>query len=314
MIRFIAGILIAAFALCAPQANARSAKQSFEHYQKIAQVGQIPGWPPLQPQVSGSCVPSTAATNFLARTSGLSTPETNATCFLINDLVTAGAITGNLTGARGCGTVLENLYFLATNNKTTAYLNLCGTSFGLTETATVTCTVDVGCAGDGVGAFLDTGWAASSNCANCSLSSIALGAYIQSTVAVSTTVAMGASGGAFTYFVPVQTGNLFWETNGNTFPSFANTNPQGAWAFSKTAANLSNAYLNAATTKASAVADTDAALPSSDMVLFAVGGGGNFSNYQISCAFVAAGVTSTMAFAINNACNHAMTVLGHNVY
>src|SRR6266567_9562171 len=82
------------------------------------------GWLPLVK--SSSCVPGTPATNFLARTSSLSQAETDATCFLINDLVTAGAITGTLSGARGCGTVLENFYFLATKNKTTAFLNICG--------------------------------------------------------------------------------------------------------------------------------------------------------------------------------------------
>jgi hypothetical protein len=69
------------------------------------------------------------------------------------------------------------------------------------------------------------------------------------------------------------------------------------------------------TTKASGVGDNDVALSTDSLFLLALGNdssGTNFSNYQLSCAWIAAGVTSTMAFAINNACNHAMTTLGSN--
>jgi hypothetical protein len=287
----------------------------------FAQVGQIPSWPPIQPASAAvSCTPGTAATNFLARTSGLSALETTATCTLINDLVTAGAITGNLTSTRGCGTVLENFYFLATKDKTTAYLNICGTSFGLTETATVTCTVDVGCAGDGVSGFLDTGWIPSVNCANCTQDNAAMGVYIQSTTAVSgkVPIGVGCCGGLFMYMVTVQSGSFQWEANGSTFPNFANTNPQGAWGWSRNGTpTTSSVYLNSATTKANNVSDPSIGLVTGSLYLLALDNAGvpaNFSNYVISCAWVSAGMTSTMVFAVNNACNHAMTILGHAVY
>src|SRR6266403_1562827 len=115
-----------------------------------------------------SCTPGAAATNYLARMSGLSANQTIAACTFVNDLVAAGAITGNLSGAAGCGSVLDLLYFFPLNNKTNAFINVCGTSFGLTETATVTCTADIGCAGDGVSGLLTPGtWDPSLNCVNC---------------------------------------------------------------------------------------------------------------------------------------------------
>jgi hypothetical protein len=49
----------------------------------------------------------TAATNFLARTSGLSGTETTAYTTMICGLVTDGIITGNLSGATSCGSILD---------------------------------------------------------------------------------------------------------------------------------------------------------------------------------------------------------------
>ena len=62
-----------------------------------------------KPTVSaGGC---TAATNFLARTSLAGGDVTNYTT-LICGLVTDGIITGDLSGARGCGTKLDLFYVL----------------------------------------------------------------------------------------------------------------------------------------------------------------------------------------------------------
>jgi hypothetical protein len=48
-------------------------------------------------------------------------------------------ITGNLSGAAGCGSYLNGLYILAQQNASDAVLNLCGTSFTVSpSTATFT--------------------------------------------------------------------------------------------------------------------------------------------------------------------------------
>lgn len=267
-----------------------------------------------------TCTPSTAATNFLARTSGLSANETTATCFLINDLVTAGLITGNLTGARGCGTIIEGGYFLATKDKTTAYLNICGTSFGAVETATVTCTVDTGCAGDGVAGFLDTQYTPISNCANCTVNKFSLMAYTQTNRAANTSIAIGAadSGTSFSLISAFRAGNtVAWDINDAAFPTGANASSKSSLVATRTASNATAVYLNGSTTAVGTSAGVSVALPSALLSVFAInqsGARGSFTSDQLSCVFWAADLTSTQAVALNNACNHAMTILGHNIY
>lgn len=81
----------------------------------------------------------TASTNFLARTSLTGSDVVNyqdLICGLVND----GVITGNLSGATGCGTYFDLLYIFATADSTTALLNLCGTSYSGTAVASPTFT------------------------------------------------------------------------------------------------------------------------------------------------------------------------------
>jgi hypothetical protein len=89
------------------------------------------GGPPLVP-----CTPSTQASTFLARTSGLNATETNAYCNLINGLV-----------ADGIWTSFDAIYVLATNTTTTAALNLVSTSFSLLTVGSPTFTADRGYTG-----------------------------------------------------------------------------------------------------------------------------------------------------------------------
>ena len=77
---------------------------------------------------TGGCA---QATNYLARTVGGNEGGNPAPITaLICGLVTDGVITGNLSGATGCGANLDVLYILAQQNSTDALLNLCGTSYG----------------------------------------------------------------------------------------------------------------------------------------------------------------------------------------
>jgi hypothetical protein len=132
---------------------------------------------PGTPATSGGAG-CTAATNFLARTSGLSGTETTAYTTMICGLVTDGVITGNLSGATGCGSVLDGLYIFATNTTTTANLNLCGTSYGLTQHGSVTFNADTGYTGDGTTGYFDTGFNPSTAGGNFSLNSASIGSYI----------------------------------------------------------------------------------------------------------------------------------------
>ena len=269
---------------------------------------------------TASCSPGTAATNFLARTSGLNGTETTAYCNMINGLVSDGIITGTLSGAAGCGSVLDGLYILATNNTTTAALNLCGTSFSLVSHGTPTFTADVGYTGDGSSAFLDTQWVPNTNGVNYTQNSASIGVYIQTNGSgTSNTDVMGAaaSGLTFTRFQPKNSSNLLFGVNvATSFATAANANVQGAWVLSRTASTTTTVYQNGATTftTAATASTTRTTFSLYLLALNTSGSATNFSPYQISSAFMGAGLTSTQAFAINNRINAFMLALGHNIY
>src|SRR5882672_3340849 len=106
-------------------------------------------------------------TAFLARTSGLSGTETAAYKVLINGLV-----------ADGVFSLLDALYILATNTTTTANLNLISTSFGLTQTGSVTFSADHGYNGDGSTGFLSTGFTPNVGGTQLTQNSASLGVYV----------------------------------------------------------------------------------------------------------------------------------------
>lgn len=95
-------------------------------------------------------VPSAEASAFLARTSGLDSTHRNAYIGLIDGLVNDGV-----------WSKFDALWVLATQDETTALLNLCSTSYGLSKTNSPTFTADQGFAGDGTN-YLNNGTAYSS--------------------------------------------------------------------------------------------------------------------------------------------------------
>lgn len=255
-------------------------------------------------------IPGVEATTFLARTSGLSTKERDAYVRLINGLV-----------ADGTWTIFDILYVLATNNTTTAALNLISTSFGLTTTGSLTFAADVGYTGDGSTGFLNTNWTPVTSAINFTQNSASIGAYIQSTIASSSSVIMGtAAPGSFAYLVPVQSGNLFAEMNGATFPAIvANSNPQGAWVVSRTTSTLTSVYKNGSVSAVGTNGDTSASFASDGaMLLFALnnsGTPGNFTNYQASIFFAGGALLAAQAVSVNNRFNDFMrAVSSNNVY
>jgi len=257
---------------------------------------------------SSDPIPGPAASTFLARTSGLSKRERNAYINLINGLVFDGT-----------WTLFDLLYILATNNTTTAALNLVSTSFSLVTNGSLTFNADVGYTGDGSTGYLDTQWAPSGNGVNFTLNSASIGAYIQSTTASVASVVMGSAiTGTFSYMSPVNTGNVFtFNVNDNTFANFSNTNPQGAFVNTRTAITTLNIYKNGSATAVGTSAGGSTSLPTDNMILFGLNNNsapGNFTNYQASAFFAGAGFTAAQAVTINNRINAYMTALGHNVY
>lgn len=285
-------------------------------------------WQPLFRR-SGDC---TQATNFLARTSGLSDTETTAYGVLICGLVTDGIITGTMNGANSgsgaCGSILDALYILATNNTTTAALNLCGTSYSLVTLNSPTFAADQGYTGvGGVGCntstcgMLNTQFTPNSaTTPNFSQNSSSFGSYNRtSSTTASTSVTIGSrSGTNANYFQSVSTtGSFNGEISGNTF-SFvgSNANRQGAYILTRTGAAALAFYKNGSTTLGS---DTSAstAVTASTFTILAYGPPSAATDGtldQISAAFIGAGLTSTQAFALNNRINAYMAALGVSIY
>jgi hypothetical protein len=270
-------------------------------------IGSFEGIDSNKASSGGGC---SQATTFLARTSGLSGTETTAYTNLICGLVTDGTYS-----------LLDALYIFASNTTTTANLNLISTSFGLTLTGALTFAADVGYTGDGSTGFLDTHLTPSTGGTNFVLNSASIGTYIQSTTANTASVIMGgATTGTFAYMSPVNTGNVFtWDMNDNSFPSFTNTNPQGAWINSRnSSSSTTSLYKNGSATPAGTSGSaTSTSLTADTILIFALrnnGTPGNFTNYQASAAFIGGGLSASQAVAVNNRINAYMIALGHNIY
>lgn len=166
MIRFLCGLLIAALVFVAPQARAGSAKQSFERYQQIAQVGlgQQPNIAQLQPSPGGVTPTYTAgacANNHATfTTSPQSFPNMNGgVAYASNGLVVVGFVQDqnysppashlpstfqigltNLTYISGSddGTLRSSLWYAAVTAGTTDTITLTQPG-GSTSTYTAVC-------------------------------------------------------------------------------------------------------------------------------------------------------------------------------
>ena len=147
---------------------------------------------------AGGCV---AATNYLARTSGGNEGGNAANITtLICGLVTDGVITGNLSGARGCGTFLDVLYIGAQATSADSMLNLCGTSFSLTNVNTVVFTPYTGWSAFFTNtSYLTTGFNPAIGTPNFSINSASYGFWTYAVGAQEVAVQMGTYTGATTF-------------------------------------------------------------------------------------------------------------------
>lgn len=236
----------------------------------------------------GGC---TASANFLARTSLAGADITNYQN-LICGLVTDGIITGNLSGATGCGTKLDGLYILATVNTTEALKNLCGTSFSLTVTGTPTFTAYQGYAGIDDGSttrFLDTNYNMSSSGGVFATNSCHImrwnNADVQGSATGGANIGAGTSGSNATQINAwyADTNGYFGCNNGNFLSvSVANGTSIGMYTASRTGASVFNTIRNSST---SVYTGTDVAgtLQNTNLLILGVGAAnGNSSSVSVS--------------------------------
>jgi hypothetical protein len=276
-------------------------------------------WLPLfkSPSGGGGCA---QATTFLARTSGLSGTEISAYTNLICGLVTDGIITGTLSGAAGCGSVLDALYILATNTTTTAALNICGTSFSLITNGTTTFTADAGIAGDASTGFLNTQFEPDIAGGNFSLNSASMGSYVRTN---RTSPANKASMGGslqFSIIIPFDgSGNFQYGSNGTNGTSVV-ANPvgtsQGFWVQSRTSGSANAGYRNGNVTPLATDATAPSFITATPIWILGIDNGSVLlpTDDQISAAFIGGGITATQQNKISNRINAYMTALGINVY
>jgi hypothetical protein len=214
--------------------------------------------------------------------------------------------------------------FFATKDTTTANLNLCGTSYGLTQHGSVTFSADNGYTGDGTTGYFDTGFNPSTAGGNFSLSSASLGTYILfNRTTPSTSVPIGAvTGSNYALIQPLASGPVFTgDINAITFPSVANTTgTRAAWIITRPVSGGSttlNAYKNGSSTPIFSTADSSSGLPNATLFILALSSSGtpvDFGSDQKGATFFGGGLTGAQAKAVNDRINAFMTAFGVNVY
>lgn len=230
--------LIAVFAI--------SAAQPADAMRRVAQIFLLGGH---KSTFVASCA---ASSTFLARTSGLSATEQSAYDAAICGLIADGNGCSAWSGSTGN---FDLFYILSTKNTTTAALNLCSTSFGLTVGAgSPTFVADApatvsGYTGDAATGFLATGFTPSTAGGNMVVNSATFGVCVANSRSAAQTwgeYGNNTSGGAHSSdFFPLYSGGTLSENQiNNGTPFSAAANADGIWINSRTTSVLATLYHN----------------------------------------------------------------------
>ncbi len=261
---------------------------------------------------SGGASPEVS--QFLSRTSGLSGTETTAYTTMIDGLVTDGI-----------WSKIDGLYIFATNTTTTANLNVKSSSFGLTQTGTITFTADQGYTPNGSTGFLNTAYTPSSSGGSLTQNSAFAAVYIRTSRTSSATVAqMGAfSGGSNSlYLIPdISSGTMDAIMNagaGSMNFTQADTDIQGFWVASRTGSTTTNAFnFRTGTSSLGSNATASTGLSTDSIYIGAMNNGGSaafFAGDQQAAVAFGGGLTSGEALSLSNRVNAYITAVGANVY
>ena len=301
MTRLIAVILFCAGIFCLAQSHAQ-----------VPMTGAGLGAPASSG--GGGCSQSAS---FIARTSGLSANEItgyqNAICYWV---------------AQGVYSNIDAAYILATNNTTTAVLNLVtsGTFDGVLTIGGGTFTVDRGITGDGSSTVISTGFTPSTSGGNYggNINTGFLGAYDRTSDATGDVKAdIGtSSGGDYAYIMPLASGSTYSSINAPLFTDNAtNTNTQGNYIVFRTGASSTTFRKNEGPLTPVTNTTTVTAFPTNPICILGIGAGGGcggavaFTTRQVAAAIIGGGLTTTaQADAIAHGFNLYMTSVGANVY
>lgn len=272
-----------------------------------AQMNSFFPGPGTAHSTGGGC---SEATTFLARTSGLDATHQTAYTTMICGMVTDGT-----------WTKMDALYIFATNTTTTANLNLKSTSYGLTQTGSVSFTADQGYTGDGSTGYLNTGFIPSTAGGNYTQNSASFGAYIRTsrtTGASYAAIATDVSNTGQARWNPNYNSiNANWQINDASFRDIANANAQGFWGLSRTASTTANLYKNSSGTAFDSITNASTGLSASSFTILAEnrsGGVVDFSADQLAAAFIGGGLSSAEWVNLQSRINAYMTTVGANVY
>jgi len=264
-----------------------------------------------------------AATAWLARTSGLSTTETNAYIRLICvDMIPNGIGCSAWSGSSGND---DAIYIFATNTTATANLNLCSSSYGVTVgAATVTFSGDHGYTGDGVTGYLDTNFNPTVGTPNFTLNAGFIAAYVLTNATSNVVLGQGTTSVAvYTYMDLGTTFQSPVNYASGTQGTSSETNAVGAWISNRSTASAQQAYKNGSSTPqwTDTTSNGGGPLYSNTFKILAAtlgtsGAPSNFSGNQIAAVGIGGSKTGAQAAAWNNAINNYMTALalGINVY
>lgn len=237
---------------------------------------------------------SAEAAAFLARTSGLDATHTNAYITLINGLV-----------ADGTWALLDALWVPATQDSTTALLNLLSASFALTLVNSPTFTANQGFAGNGTSSYMNTNFVPSTNGVQYTLNSASYGVYDRTSRLVDSGEQMSVISDSLANIskmsVWIDTDNRDMRINESIATSTTASATGGAsagfYAAVRTGATAAAIFKNG-----SSIATGTGAATAKPTVSFFIdarnneGVAGNFSSDQIAIAFVGSGSINQSSF------------------
>lgn len=247
---------------------------------------------------------STAATAFLARTSGLDGTHTNAYKALLNGLTTDG-----LFNSDGTSNYFDALYVYATADATTSLLNLCRATYNSTNAASSTFTADSGYAGGGLNTAFDATTATSPNFVQNS-AHLALWNLTNITTSVSTmgNSATGVSGESNLFIKLTADNNFYARLNDAGAGGVAISDPRGLLIGTRTSSSNIDHYLNGASL--GAVTNSSSAPAAGSLNVMRAGAGTSDTVHTIAAASIGGALNSTQAAAYYSRMRTYMTAVG----
>lgn len=230
----------------------------------------------------------------------MSTPPTGPRKTLINTLVKS-------LKAASVWTRFDALYLLAAADSQAARLNWISSSFTLTAVSSPTFTTDRGYAGDGVGAYLDSGFNPATAGGRTTLNSAHMGWWVNTAISenaadMGNTNSVGNSRDA--------SGNFVARVGSATTSSVAVGSPVGHSVVDRSASNVQTLYKNGSSVQIDPHVSTS--LSSENYRLLTRAGSAIFNTRRIAAAHYGQSLSAADVSALYSALNTYLTAVGGN--